>query len=220
MRESSGKRRSSNCTKRRLLGGIGRVGSEPRGMKRDAFVGLLTAGSLSASPVVAAVSPAAPVPSSGEENAHFARADALITSFMREYEIPAASVAIAKDGRLVHARAFGHRDLAKTRPATPLDRFRIASNSKPITAVAVMLLVERGRLKLDDRAFDVLVAISRRRWARTSTRGCARSRSGTCSNTRPASTARARTRNSMRSGSPQPRSDDRRRRRTSTSSAT
>jgi len=125
-------------------------------MKRNAFVGLVAAGSLSAGPVVSAVSAAAPVPSSGEENAHFARADALVTSFMREHEIPAASVAVAKDGRLVHARAFGHRDPAKTRPATPLDRFRIASNSKPITAVAVMLLVERGHCKLDDRAFDLL----------------------------------------------------------------
>lgn len=126
-------------------------------MKRDAFVGLLTAGSLStAGPVLAAVPNAAPLPSSGDEAPQFARADALITSFMRQYEVPAASVAIAKDGRLVHARAFGYRDPAKTRPVTPSDRFRIASNSKPITAVAVMLLVERGRLTLDDRAFDLL----------------------------------------------------------------
>src|SRR5436189_39854 len=38
----------------------------------------------------------------------------------------------------------------------PKSRFRIASISKPITAVAILQLIERGKLKLDDRVFDVL----------------------------------------------------------------
>ena len=41
-------------------------------------------------------------------------AEGLVTSFMRQYEVPTAAIAVAKNGRLVHARAFGHQDLAKT----------------------------------------------------------------------------------------------------------
>ncbi|MDB5095058.1 MAG: beta-lactamase, partial [Candidatus Eremiobacteraeota bacterium] len=122
---------------------------------------MVTAGSLAvAHPEVASAAEKVAVPSVGQAQPQFARADAVVTSFMQKYALPAAALAIAKDGRLVHARAFGYQDLAKTKPVTPMHRFRIASNSKPVTAVGVMLLVERGRVKLDDRAFDVLSDLS------------------------------------------------------------
>jgi N-acyl-D-amino-acid deacylase len=54
------------------------------------------------------------------------------------------------------ARGYGYADLATNRQATPTSLFRIASISKPITAVAVMQLVERGKLRLEDRVFDIL----------------------------------------------------------------
>lgn len=129
-------------------------------MLRKIFVGLATAGAAfrSLGPVGVAAAPSPTGEKQGQPQS--ARANHLVTSFMEKYAIPAAAIAIAKDGRLVHAAAFGDRDLAKTKPVAPADRFRIASNSKPITAVAVMLLVERGRLKLEDRAFDILAELT------------------------------------------------------------
>ena len=81
---------------------------------------------------------------------------AFMAGFMKQWEIPAVSLAVARDGRLVHASAHGFADLAGTAPATPRHRFRIASSSKPITAVAVMKLVEQKRLRLEDRPFAIL----------------------------------------------------------------
>jgi CubicO group peptidase (beta-lactamase class C family) len=62
---------------------------------------------------------------------------------------PALSVAIAENGRIVYAHAFGVADLASKTPATPETRFRIGSVTKVFTAVAVMQLVEAGRMRLD-----------------------------------------------------------------------
>ncbi|MFN3258449.1 MAG: serine hydrolase domain-containing protein [Ilumatobacter sp.] len=62
----------------------------------------------------------------------------------------AASVAVSIDGDVVHAAAFGVRDPARGEPVDPNDRFRIASISKPITAIVVMALVADGLVALDD----------------------------------------------------------------------
>jgi len=82
--------------------------------------------------------------------------DDFIAGFMKKWEIPAVSAAVSKDGRLVYARGYGHADLAKTIAVTADHRFRIASSSKPITAVGIMKLVQEGRLKLDAPAFELL----------------------------------------------------------------
>jgi CubicO group peptidase (beta-lactamase class C family) len=76
--------------------------------------------------------------------------------FMRQYKIPGASMAIVKNGRLVYARGFGYADIDRKEPVKPTSLFRIASVSKPITAVAILTLVERGKLKPEDRVFDLL----------------------------------------------------------------
>ena len=62
----------------------------------------------------------------------------------------AASVAVSIGGDVVHRQAFGLRDPASGDPAEPEDRFRVASISKTITAIAVMQLVEAGAVGLDD----------------------------------------------------------------------
>lgn len=76
-----------------------------------------------------------------------------VESFMRRFSVPGLSLAIAKDGRLVYARGFGQANTATGEAVTSRHRFRIASVSKPITAVAIMRLVELGRLRLTDRVF-------------------------------------------------------------------
>ncbi len=82
--------------------------------------------------------------------------DDLMTRFMREHKPPGAALAVAYRGRLVYARGFGHADLEKQEPVHPSSLFRIASISKPFTAAAVLHLVEKGRVKLNDKVFKVL----------------------------------------------------------------
>ncbi|MGH1556662.1 serine hydrolase domain-containing protein [Caulobacter segnis] len=65
--------------------------------------------------------------------------------------VPSTSVAIVVDGELAYAEAFGLAQLDPARPATPATRYDIGSVSKQFTAAAVMLLVQDGKLSLDDK---------------------------------------------------------------------
>lgn len=88
--------------------------------------------------------------SSGKE---YAAAEKTVNSFMRKWSITGASIAIAKDGRLIYARGFGYADTASGEIVQPFHKFRVASISKLVTAIAVMRLVEEEKLSLDDRIF-------------------------------------------------------------------
>ncbi len=72
-----------------------------------------------------------------------------IEAAMREKKIPGLSVAIGRRGTIAWTTGFGHADLENQVAATADTVYRLASISKPITAVAVMQLVERGKLDLD-----------------------------------------------------------------------
>jgi N-acyl-D-amino-acid deacylase len=82
--------------------------------------------------------------------------DRLMAGFVREHEVPGAALAVGRGGRVVYARGFGHADRARREAVAPDASFRIASVSKPLTAVATLQLVERGRFGLDDPAFAML----------------------------------------------------------------
>lgn len=91
-------------------------------------------------------------------NTNFSARDLdLISSRMNDYlnahHAPGMAVAITKDGRLVYAAGFGHANQETDEEAGPTSLFRVASVSKPITSVAIMKLVEAGKLKLDDKVF-------------------------------------------------------------------
>jgi CubicO group peptidase (beta-lactamase class C family) len=75
---------------------------------------------------------------------------------MEKWGVPGGAVAVAKDGRLVLAKGYGVSDLEASQPAQPDQLWRIASNSKPITAVTVLQLVDEGRLDLDSRVVEIL----------------------------------------------------------------
>jgi len=79
-----------------------------------------------------------------------------VPGLLRQWDIPGAAVSVVKDGRLVFARGYGLADRERESPVRPASLFRVGSLSKPVTAVAVLDLVERGELSLDDRVFDVL----------------------------------------------------------------
>lgn len=76
-----------------------------------------------------------------------------VSLFMNKWHINGASVAIAKEGRLVYARGFGLADTTALITVEPYHRFRIASVSKLITAAAIMKLCEEGLISINDRVF-------------------------------------------------------------------
>jgi len=96
------------------------------------------------------------IPVTGCADADLAAFDETMLKFLADNQVPGASLAIAKDGKLVYARGFGHADPQLGLPVEPHMRFRIASISKPITAVMILRLIEMGLLKLDDNPFAVL----------------------------------------------------------------
>jgi len=92
----------------------------------------------------------------GKADPDLAPFDRLMTSFVRENGVPGAALAVTRNGRLVYARGFGYADRETKSPVHPNSLFRIASVSKPLTAAAVLQLVERGKLRLEDKAFRIL----------------------------------------------------------------
>jgi serine beta-lactamase-like protein LACTB len=95
----------------------------------------------------------APVPAlqplSGLAPAKAAQIEAALTAMMKQNQVPGLSVAIAQQGRVVWKKGFGKADLEHDVAVTPATVFRLGSVSKPITAVAILRLVEQGKLDLD-----------------------------------------------------------------------
>lgn len=66
-----------------------------------------------------------------------------------ERGIPGFSVTVAEDGKIVFSEGFGYADLEQRVPVWPTTKFRIGSVSKPLTATALVKLVEQGKIDLD-----------------------------------------------------------------------
>ena len=73
-----------------------------------------------------------------------------IEAQMAYREQPGLSIGIVYDQDLVWAKGYGYADVAKSLPATPQTIYRMASNTKMFTAVAIMQLRDAGKLQLDD----------------------------------------------------------------------
>jgi CubicO group peptidase (beta-lactamase class C family) len=86
----------------------------------------------------------------GQEMGEMNRID---QAFRRQYQVPASSIAISWNGQFVYDRAGGMADKQQALQVQQSSLFRIASLSKPITSVAVFMLVEQGRLNLSDKVF-------------------------------------------------------------------
>lgn len=75
--------------------------------------------------------------------------------------VPSASVAIVKNGQVAYVHAYGKAKLDPATPATPAMRYSIGSISKQFTAAAVMMLVEEGKLGLDDKVSKYFPKLTR-----------------------------------------------------------
>lgn len=125
-------------------------------LTRRAFLTLTaaTAAGLSSRSPVAAEPSGIPLAVTGADRPGLEPFDRLVASFIAEHKVPGAALAVTRNAKLVYARGFGYADREQQEPVQPEALFRIASVSKPITAVAVMQLIEWGKLQLDDRVLD------------------------------------------------------------------
>jgi CubicO group peptidase (beta-lactamase class C family) len=85
-----------------------------------------------------------------------ARLEQIVEEELKREIVPGVSIALVDEQRTVYARGFGLADKARRVPATPQTIYRAGSISKLLTAMAVMQLVEQGKLDLDKpvTAFD------------------------------------------------------------------
>jgi CubicO group peptidase (beta-lactamase class C family) len=108
---------------------------------------------------------AAPLPEAKPDDVGFsqqglARMDDFFAREIAAKRVPGAVVAVARDGKLVHYKAYGQLDPAKGTPM-PLDAiFALASMSKPMAAVAGLTLMEQGRLPLQAKLSDYYPAFA------------------------------------------------------------
>lgn len=96
----------------------------------------------------------APISSFAEANLPVQKIDSYLEKQLKSNNIPGLSVAITHNGRVVYSKGLG--TAGKNRPVTPDTRFAIASLSKAFTAMAVMQLVEAGKIQLDTPVEEVL----------------------------------------------------------------
>ncbi|MGD2153229.1 MAG: serine hydrolase domain-containing protein [Gemmatimonadales bacterium] len=104
----------------------------------------------------------AQVPARYAEAVEFARI--LMTAVMEESGTPGMSVAVGIDGRVVWSEGFGYADVEHRVPVWEETKFRIGSVSKPVTAAAVGLLVEQGKLDLDAPVQRYVPSFPEKRW--------------------------------------------------------
>jgi CubicO group peptidase (beta-lactamase class C family) len=86
----------------------------------------------------------------GMSRARMARIAPAMRDQMAKDIFPGAVTLVARGGKVVHFEAHGHQDAARSRAMAKDSLFRLASMTKPIVTAAAMMLVEQGKLKLND----------------------------------------------------------------------
>jgi N-acyl-D-amino-acid deacylase len=94
------------------------------------------------------------LPASADPN--IAKANAAMHAVVTKAHAPGAAFAVARGGRLVDVEGFGYADVAARTPVGQDTMFALASCSKPITAMAIMKLVDEGKISLETHAFGFL----------------------------------------------------------------
>ena len=86
----------------------------------------------------------------GTSTEKIAGLDSLLQSFVSQNKVSSVVGFVAKGGTVVYKKAFGWKDIENKVPATPEDYYILFSQTKAITTVAFMTLVEKGLVKIDD----------------------------------------------------------------------
>ena len=86
---------------------------------------------------------------SGINYQNLSRIDTLLKQFVNNNWLPGAVVIVVKDNQVAYYKGYGYSKLATKKPMQADAIFRIASQTKAITSLAVMQLFEQGKLRLD-----------------------------------------------------------------------
>jgi CubicO group peptidase (beta-lactamase class C family) len=87
---------------------------------------------------------------SGISQERLARIAPAMNQLLKEGKFPGISVTVARNGRIAYQQEFGFADVEKKQPLKKDAIYRVFSMTKPVTGVAVMMLLEEGRFLLDD----------------------------------------------------------------------
>jgi CubicO group peptidase (beta-lactamase class C family) len=91
-----------------------------------------------------------PQPVQGLSSERLARIAPVMNQLVREGKFPGMSVTVARNGKVAFEQEFGFADVEKKEPLRKDAIYRVFSMTKPVTGVAVMILLEEGRFLLDD----------------------------------------------------------------------
>jgi CubicO group peptidase (beta-lactamase class C family) len=86
----------------------------------------------------------------GISTARLQQVDAFVDGLIANGEVSGGVTLVARNGRIVHLSARGVTDIESRKPMQKDSIFRIASMSKPVAAVALMMMVEEGKVRLSD----------------------------------------------------------------------
>src|SRR5262249_61403854 len=95
----------------------------------------------------------------GVSSERLRRIDDVVKRHIDEHRIAGAVTLVARKGKVVHFAAYGQADGERERPMHKGTLFRMASSAKPVTGVAVMMLVEEGKVRLADPVSKFIPAL-------------------------------------------------------------
>ena len=90
-----------------------------------------------------------------------ARIDAIAAKVLTETSAPSVSMAVVKDGKIAYVHAYGNASVDPATPARPEMRYKIGSVSKQFMGMAILLLVQDGKVSLDDPVGKYLPSLTR-----------------------------------------------------------
>ena len=82
--------------------------------------------------------------------------DSLTELVLKTFNVPGIAVGVVKDGKLIHAKGYGVANLSTGKKVDENTLFGVASNSKAMTAAALGILVDEGKIKWDDKVTDYI----------------------------------------------------------------
>ena len=118
--------------------------------RKASYIGALFVALVAATAAAQQQAPRVRPDAAGLSPARLREATELLNRYVAEQRIAGAVAGVARRGQIGYLEAVGVQDLQTRAPMTEASLFRIYSMTRPVTAVAVMMLHDEGRFKLDD----------------------------------------------------------------------
>lgn len=104
--------------------------------------------------VLAFAGAASAVPAQGTARPDWKAFDRYVAQSAKDWRVPGMAIAVVQGDSLVFARGYGLRKLGESAPVDEHTRFAVGSTTKAMTAAALAMLVDDGKLRFDDRVID------------------------------------------------------------------